>query len=33
MRIRTGSCLCRAVAYSVEGEPLRTGLCHCADCS
>ncbi|MBB4437109.1 MULTISPECIES: GFA family protein [Rhizobium] len=32
MSIRTGSCLCGAVAYRVEGEPLRTGLCHCADC-
>ncbi|MBB3133927.1 hypothetical protein FHS26_001643 [Rhizobium pisi] len=32
MNIRTGSCLCGAVAYEVEGEPLRVGLCHCADC-
>ncbi len=32
MSIRTGSCLCGAVAYRVEGEPLRVGLCHCADC-
>ncbi|MFS2174756.1 GFA family protein [Rhizobium pisi] len=32
MKIRTGSCLCGAVAYEVEGEPLRVGLCHCADC-
>ncbi|OWV70799.1 aldehyde-activating protein [Rhizobium sp. R634] len=32
MKIRTGSCLCGAVAYRVEGEPLRVGLCHCADC-
>ncbi|MBX5045325.1 GFA family protein [Rhizobium lentis] len=32
MRLRTGSCLCGAVAYHVEGEPLRVGLCHCADC-
>ncbi|MBB2750990.1 UNVERIFIED_ORG: hypothetical protein GGI57_001668 [Rhizobium aethiopicum] len=32
MRIRTGSCLCGAVAHRVEGEPLRVGLCHCADC-
>ncbi|MGZ2429320.1 GFA family protein [Rhizobium redzepovicii] len=32
MRIRTGSCLCGAVGYRVEGEPLRVGLCHCADC-
>ncbi|NKL55413.1 GFA family protein [Rhizobium leguminosarum] len=32
MGIRIGSCLCGAVAYRVEGEPLCTGLCHCADC-
>jgi len=32
MKIRTGGCLCGAVAYRVEGEPLRVGLCHCADC-
>lgn len=32
MKLRTGSCLCGAVAYQVEGEPLRAGLCHCADC-
>lgn len=32
MKIRTGSCLCGAVAYRVEGEPLRVGLCHCGDC-
>ncbi|PDS77225.1 GFA family protein [Rhizobium sp. L43] len=32
MKIRTGGCLCGAVAYHVEGEPLRVGLCNCADC-
>ena len=32
MKIRTRSCLFGAVAYQVEGEPLRVGLCHCADC-
>ncbi|MFA1623186.1 GFA family protein [Rhizobium mongolense] len=32
MRIRTGGCLCGAVRYEVKGEPLRAGLCHCADC-
>ncbi|MBB4478401.1 GFA family protein [Rhizobium etli] len=32
MRRRSGSCLCGTVVYSVEGEPLRVGLCHCADC-
>jgi len=29
---RDGGCLCRAVRFSVLGDPLRVGLCHCADC-
>lgn len=29
---RTGSCLCGQVRYSLEGEPIRTGICHCGDC-
>jgi hypothetical protein len=32
MSSRSGGCLCGAVRYEVEGEPLRAGLCHCADC-
>jgi hypothetical protein len=32
IRVRTGSCLCGAVRYSVEGEPFHVGRCHCADC-
>lgn len=32
MIIRSGSCLCGKVRYSVKGPPLRVGLCHCADC-
>lgn len=29
---RSGSCLCRGVTFRVFGEPLRVGICHCADC-
>lgn len=32
MTIRNGQCLCGRVRYEVHGEPLRVGLCHCADC-
>lgn len=31
-RKRSGGCLCKQVRYEVAGEPLRIGLCHCADC-
>ena len=27
-----GKCLCGAVTYSFEGEPISVGLCHCKDC-
>lgn len=28
----TGHCLCGAVNYTVNGEPVGTGQCHCKDC-
>ena len=27
-----GRCLCGAVQYKIEGEPLWAGHCHCASC-
>ncbi len=30
--ILTGGCLCGRTRYEVEGEPLQTTACHCADC-
>jgi hypothetical protein len=31
-RVRTGGCLCGEIRYSVRGEPVHVGRCHCADC-
>ena len=28
----TGGCLCGALRYQAEGEPLYAGHCYCADC-
>jgi hypothetical protein len=28
----TGGCLCGALRYEAEGEPLFTGHCYCTDC-
>ena len=27
-----GGCLCGAVRYVVEGQPLSSGICHCESC-
>lgn len=32
MKMLSGKCLCGQVQISVRGEPLRVGICHCADC-
>jgi hypothetical protein len=29
---RIGGCFCGRVRYEIRDEPLRVGLCHCADC-
>ena len=30
--IMTGGCVCGALRYRAEGEPLLQGLCHCRTC-
>jgi hypothetical protein len=32
VRSREGGCLCGAIRYRVEGEPLDAGYCHCRMC-
>jgi hypothetical protein len=29
---RTGHCLCGAVSYVIEGEPMAVAVCHCEHC-
>ena len=29
---RSGGCMCGAVRYAVEGEPVHNAICHCSDC-
>ena len=30
--MREGGCLCGAIRYRVEGEPVISGICHCVTC-
>lgn len=31
-KLRTGSCLCGNVKYTLTGDPMAAFLCHCANC-
>ncbi|MGC1303752.1 MAG: GFA family protein [Caulobacteraceae bacterium] len=31
-KVRTGGCLCGALRFEAEGEPIFAGHCYCADC-
>ncbi|PPQ69274.1 hypothetical protein CVT25_005931 [Psilocybe cyanescens] len=31
-KVRTGSCLCKTVKYTVVGDPLTFRVCHCYNC-
>lgn len=32
MKLYQGTCLCGQVRVSARGEPMRVGICHCANC-
>ncbi|MGF1627465.1 MAG: GFA family protein [Alphaproteobacteria bacterium] len=32
VRVRHGGCSCGRVRFTVRGEPLTVGLCHCLEC-
>ena len=32
MTIREGGCLCGAVRFKIEGDPMISGACYCRDC-
>ena len=30
--MQAGGCLCGQIRYEVDGEPLKSGICHCRSC-